>query len=192
MRLLHIITSLEIGGAQRLLSDLLPLQRKYGYEIKLLVFKHVDNTFSRCISKCGIDIICINCDNYYSISNVNKLTHIIKDFDIVHVHLFPTLYWAALAVLNCNNVKLVYTEHSTHNKRRDRWYFRPIEKYIYGKYNKIISISQQTQSNLTKWLDANVNDSRFVVIENGINIESFNLSLPLRSKKQIIMVSRFA
>ena len=28
MRLLHIILSLDIGGAQRLLSDLLPLQKQ--------------------------------------------------------------------------------------------------------------------------------------------------------------------
>ena len=48
MRLLHIILSLDIGGAQRLLSDLLPLQ-KQNNDVKLLVLKGVDTVFQRTI-----------------------------------------------------------------------------------------------------------------------------------------------
>lgn len=192
MRILHVILSLEIGGAQRLLSDLLPLQKQYN-EVKLLVFNGVDTSFQTSIEASGIDIIDLHCRNFYNPLIVKKLLHFIKQCDVVHVHLFPTLYWVALAAYQCRGVKLVYTEHSTHNKRRDKILFRPIERYIYSKYDKLISISQQTQNSLMEWLKAKQCDKRFVVIENGVNLTVFSSVTPVPTdKKQIIMVSRFA
>ena len=40
MNILHVITSLEIGGAQRLLSDLIPLQAKTDTILFLVVEPH--------------------------------------------------------------------------------------------------------------------------------------------------------
>lgn len=192
VRILHIISSLEIGGAQRLLSDLLPLQ-KQGNVVKLLVLKRVDTGFQRSIEASGIEIIDLHCKNFRNPLIVNRLIPYMKQCDIAHVHLFPTLYWVALAARKCKEVKLVYTEHSTHNKRRDEVLFRPIERYIYSKYDKLIGISQQTQDNLMKWLQARQSDKRFVVIENGVNLEAFSSVTSIATdRKQIIMVSRFA
>ena len=36
MKILHIITSLELGGAEKLLSELIPLQKELGYDVCLL------------------------------------------------------------------------------------------------------------------------------------------------------------
>lgn len=192
MKILHLILSLEIGGAQRLLSDLLPLQQKKN-EVMLLVFKGVDSSFQTSIEKRGIEIVDLHCDNFFNPLVVKKLIPFMKWCDIAHVHLFPTLYWAAIAAYWCKNVKLVYTEHSTHNKRRDKFFLRPIERYIYNKYDRLICISQQTQDNLQEWLKAKQNDKRFVVIENGVNLTAFSsLSSVSVERKQIIMVSRFA
>lgn len=192
MRILHIISSLEIGGAQRLLSELLPLQKKNN-EVRLLVFKRVNTSFQTSIEASGVEFISLHCKYFYNPLIIKKLIPFIKQCDIVHVHLFPTLYWVAMAAYKCKGVKLVYTEHSTHNKRRDINFFRPIERYIYGKYDKLISISQQTQYCLMDWLKAQQDDKRFIVIENGVNLTSFSSRVPIATdKKQIIMVSRFA
>lgn len=141
MRLLHIILSLDIGGAQRLLSDLLPLQ-KQNNDVKLLVLKGVDTVFQRTIEASGIEIIDLHCRSFHNPLIIKKLIPFMKKCDIVHVHLFPTLYWVALAVHWCKGVRLVYTEHSTYNKRRDKVMFRPIECYIYRKYDKLIGIAE--------------------------------------------------
>lgn len=59
MRLLHIILSLDIGGAQRLLSDLLPLQ-KQNNDVKLLVLKGVDTVFKELLRPVVLKLlICI-------------------------------------------------------------------------------------------------------------------------------------
>ncbi len=191
MKILHIILSLEMGGAQRILSDLLPLQQQN--DVKLLVLRGVDTVFQRIIEESGIEIIDLFCKSFYNPLIIRKLVPFVKQSDIVHVHLFPTLYWVALAACQCKGVKLIYTEHSTHNKRRGKALFRPIERYIYGKYDKLISISQQTQDSLMEWLKAKLDDKRFIVIENGVNLVAFSSVAPIDTdKKQIIMISRFA
>jgi len=188
MKLLHIISSLEIGGAQRLLSDLLPVQKEQGLDVELLVNVRVENEFTAKIEDAGVKITSLNIPNLYSLSNIIRLRGIIKQYDVVHVHLFPSVYWVAIASIGLN-VKLVYTEHSTSNRRREKTYLRPIEKLVYRQYDKIISISQQVQDALQAWLWAK--NERFVVINNGVDVERFSLLRRPIAPKSLIMVSRF-
>lgn len=190
MRVLHVISSLEIGGAQRLLSDILPLMAKEN-DVTLLVNKEVENDFSHKIKEAGVKIVNCGCPNLHSPKNIFRVARLAKEYDIVHIHLFPTVYWAAFASL-ITPMKLVYTEHSTLNRRRGKWYFKPIEKFVYSRYKKVISISQQTQEALTGWLDTKAGDPRFVVINNGVNLSSFqDLKEEKLYPKTLIMVSRF-
>lgn len=188
MRILHVISSLEIGGAQRLLADLLPLQAKT-IDVSLLVYERVHNDFENAIERAGIEVFNLDEHDFYNPGVILHLRSIFKSYDLVHAHLFPTIYWASLAARGLD-VKLVYTEHSTSNSRRNKWYFRPIECFMYGRYDRIISISQQTQESLTEWLGRY--DERFVVINNGVDTRRFaSINVPLRPKS-LIMVSRFA
>lgn len=188
MRILHVITSLEIGGAQRLLADLLPLQVT-SEDVTLLVYERVYNDFEKILEHVGIKIVCLNEHNFHNPSIIFRLRKIFKDYDLVHAHLFPTIYWSSLAARGLK-VKLVYTEHSTSNSRRNKWYFRPIEHFMYGRYDRIISISQQTQDALTSWLGQH--DKRFVVINNGVDTKKFASVKSAVIPKSLIMVSRFA
>lgn len=188
MRVLHIIASLEIGGAQRLLADLLPLQAA-SEEVTLLVYEHVNNYLEKTIEQTGIKILCLDEYNFHNPRIVFRLRKIFKDYDLVHAHLFPTIYWVSLAARGLK-VKLIYTEHSTSNSRRNKWYFRSIERFMYARYDKIISISQQTQDALTSWLGKH--DGRFVVINNGVDTKKFASVKEPVIPKSLIMVSRFA
>jgi glycosyltransferase involved in cell wall biosynthesis len=190
MKILHIISSLEIGGAQRLLSDILPLMAKEN-EVTLLVNKEVDNDFATKIKSAGISIIECGCPNIHSPKNILIIAQLAKGYDVVHVHLFPTIYWAAFASL-ITPLNLCYTEHSTSNKRRGKWYFRPIELFVYSRYKKIISISQKTQDALTKWLKVKGKDTRFEIINNGVALATFEGLKNNRTRPStLIMVSRF-
>lgn len=190
MRILHIIASLEIGGAQRLLSDMLPLMAR-DHEVTLLVNEDVDNDFSRRVKLAGVHVITTGVIPLHSPKNIIALRRLMKGYDVVHVHLFPMLYWASLASL-FTPVHLVYTEHSTSNRRRNKWYFRPLERFIYSRYQQIISISQQTQDALTRWLGVKQTNPRFVVINNGVNLSTFrDLNQQRDYPHTLIMVSRF-
>ena len=189
MKVLHVISSLEIGGAQRLLSDILPIQKQQGIDVSLMVLKSEDNDFSRKVSEAGVPIIPLNVKSFRNPFLAFKVRNIIKGYDVVHAHLVHALYICSLAARGLKT-KLIYTEHSTSNNRRGKAYVRPIEKFIYGRYNKLISISQQTQDALQDWLQSN--DDRFIVINNGVDTKAFGNIHKGVIPKSLIMVSRFA
>lgn len=189
MKVLHVISSLEIGGAQRLLSDLLPIQKQQGIDVSLLVLKSEDNDFTQKVQDAGVPIISLNVKSFRNPFLAFKVRSIIKDYDVVHAHLVHALYVCSLAARGLK-IKLIYTEHSTSNNRRGKAYVRPIEKFIYGRYNKLISISQQTQDALQDWLQSN--DDRFIVINNGVDTKAFANIHKEVIPNSLIMVSRFA
>lgn len=188
MKILHIISSLEVGGAQKLLSDLLPLLAQK-HEVTLLINNDIDNAFTARVKAAGVTIVESHLP-VYSWKNIFFIRKMLSSYDIVHVHLFPIVYWAAFASL-FKRTALVYTEHSTSNKRRGKWYLRPIEQFVYSRYKCIISISRQTQEALTTWLKAADDDKRFVTINNGIDLTAYGGERLRRTIRTVIQVSRF-
>lgn len=128
---------------------------------------------------------------------VSRLRPYIKSADIVHVHLFPSSYIVALANIGINK-PLVFTEHSTHNRRRDKSYLRSLERWVYSRYTKIGCISEATAANLKEWIGKELASSRIEVIENGIDLTVYQNAEPKparelfgREGKPLLMVSRF-
>ena len=182
---------LSVGGASRLISEILPLMRKQE-TIAFLINQVVNDSFLHLLQEAEIKVIKIDSYNLYNPFIIYKMIKYLRKYDIIHVHLFPSLYLVALANMFVGK-PLVFTEHSTYNKRRGKKYLRPIEKWVYGRYKKIISISKLTENNLKTWLGAKKDDKRFLVVNNGINLDSFK---SCRREKvypnTLIMIARFA
>lgn len=188
MKVLHIIPSMEIGGAQKLLSDLLPLQMKQA-DVTLLVFRSVKNALVDKLVEAGVKIVSLDVKSVYDPLVIFRLKKYIKGYDVVHVHLFPALYWVAFASRGVEG-KFVYTEHSTSNSRRGKRWLLPLERMVYGKYSEVISISPQTQTALNGWIGREC--SREVIL-NGIDVEAFaRAASGVQTSDSIVMVSRFA
>lgn len=193
IRVLHVISSLEIGGAQRLTSDLLPELKEEGVEVSLLVNRRLFNEFEDNLERANIEILSINSKKNFNISLIWTILKLKNKYDIIHAHLFPALYLVAIAGA-IGGTKLVYTEHSTTNRRRHHRIFKWIEKCVYHKYNIVVSVSEDVQINIKKWLNvSSPNNVKFVVIQNGINCNSF-----VRERMKgdydvtLLMVSRFS
>lgn len=188
MNIIHIISSMDIGGAQRLLADLLPLQMR-NHHVTLLVMKSMNNDFTETIKAAGIDIISVGTESYYSLRNIPKLIKMTRGYDIIHLHLTHALYGMAVASLFETRTMLV-TEHSTYGRLREKKYMRWIERWVYGRCKCIVSISPETQSSIQSWIH-DCSASRYVVIENGVNLSHFKLK-STSVNRSLIMVSRFA
>lgn len=197
LRILHVINSLETGGAQRLIGDLLPaLDDATTGSVSVVVFHRSNSGIESRLKEMGISVISLNTKER-SLSAIAKLIPYIKKADIIHAHLFPTCYMVALANIVCRK-PLIYTEHSTHNKRRDHKWLRPLEKLVYGRYNRIVCISNATAVNLERWIGKKICDDKIRIIHNGIDLSKFRhikpsdqTSLFGRSGIPILMISRF-
>lgn len=172
MKILFISPVLSIGGTSKLMSEIIPMINAYkGIEVDFLISRCVNDAFMPLFNKADIKVHTLNLSAYNPLI-IFKIAKYLKRYDVIHVNLFPLQYWTAIANLVCRK-PMVYTEHNTYNDRRDKWYLRVVEKWVYKRYRKIISISEATQVNLKKWLNAANDDKRFVVINNGVNLESF-------------------
>jgi glycosyltransferase involved in cell wall biosynthesis len=181
------------------------MKNNYNIDVEVLLLTDKGNVFDKKLKENNIKIIVSPHKKVRSIKNIFYILKHIKrnQYDIVHSHLFPCNYWASIVskLIFKNKPKFITTEHSTHNKRRDKFYFRPIEKFIYSSYDTIISISKGTEENLMSWIKPKSKD-KFVVIENGINLEDFIHAEPYKksdldssfdeSTKLLCMVGSFS
>ncbi|REE83085.1 glycosyltransferase involved in cell wall biosynthesis [Lutibacter oceani] len=173
MKVLQVINSLNTGGAEKLVLETLPLYNKKGIAMDLLVLDGANYPFLKTLKK-------QQCCKIYSLTNksiynpflIFKIIPYFKKYDVIHVHLFPALYWVAFAsMLNLKKPKIIYTEHNTTNTRRSSAIFRLVDKFIYKRYTKIVTISKEVDLNLRSHL--NFKPSKFKLINNGINLKNY-------------------
>jgi glycosyltransferase involved in cell wall biosynthesis len=184
MKVLHITNSLGMGGAEKLLEEAIPLYNNLGIPTDILLFDGTEFPFFKSLKKTNPEnVFVLNANSVYNPLNVLKIIPYLKKYDIIHVHLFPALYWVAFAkIISFYKGKLVYTEHSTNNKRRKSSLFRILDKFIYKKYNKIIAITDEVKDALISHL--NLKDiTKITVIFNGVNLSKIINAKTLNKKE---------
>jgi len=231
MKILHVITSLRTGGAEKLMVDLLPRLKhiinddyerfasatmmggKYddheryagatmkgarydNNDVELLVFDGVRTPFYEELEGRGMKIHSLgeNCSVYDPLF-VFKLIPFLKRFDIVHTHNTACQMFVAMANVFVGT-RIVTTEHNTSNRRRGKWYWKLMDKWMYKQYSDIICISCQTEANLREHL---VNNEalcgKIKTIYNGVDVKCFAEAQPLdvdkAGKNIIVMVAAF-
>lgn len=202
LKVLHVINDLNVGGAENLVTELLPVLEDKGIKCDLLLLDGRETYLKKVLSgKFNISIYSIGTRiNIYNPFILFKIPSYIRNYDIVHSHLFPAQYWIALAkVLFFVKTRLVTTEHSTINRRRKSLIFKFLEKYIYDKYESIIAVSSAAEKNLR--IHLNDFSSKIRVINNGINLSSIFeagkyekkelLGISDENTRLILMVARF-
>ncbi|WP_297406152.1 glycosyltransferase [uncultured Cetobacterium sp.] len=191
MKILHIITSLELGGAEKLLLDLIPSQKKQGVEVELLVLDTKNQVFLEDFKKRGIKVNITKINNKKSFKNIFEIVKLIKKekFDVVHAHLIHSQIWTSLAKRMVKNVEFITTEHSTSNNRRKKSIYKILDKMIYSSYDKVVAISEGTAESLVKWIGISM--KKLEIIENGVSLRAFMGRSKERKGDKLIMVSRF-
>ncbi|WP_456314084.1 glycosyltransferase [Pseudomonas shirazensis] len=200
MKILQIINNLETGGAEKLLVEIIPLFVKKNVKMDLLMINQIDSPFLKQLTdKNCCEIYSLGFKSLYNPLNIFKIAKYFKSYDIIHVHLFPAQYWVVLAkIITFSKVKLIFTEHSTSNKRIQNRAFIFFERTIYHHYSKVICITQEVKNVLESHIGLS---DKYVVIENGVNLENIHLANPLtkseihpyidENDKLLIQVSAF-
>lgn len=202
MRILHIITSLRTGGAERLVVDLLPRIRRRGHQVELLLFDGTGTPLLETLRQQGIVVRALG-RGYQQMWNplhAIRLKRFLnrEKYDIVHTHNTPCQLLSALAA-GKNAPALVTTEHNTFNRRRKWRFYGTVDRLMYGKYDHVACVSEKTRRNLEARLRPGRAIPELSVVPNGIDLDRFGYpgheaSLRCRGdhdKKIIIMIAAF-
>lgn len=147
MKILHVIDDLSMGGGQNLLIGLAGIQQKRGNQVTVLALRQCkDKVVTKKIEGEGVKVEAhTERVGLHNPLQIFLLIPWLKKYDVIHVHLFPALYWVGFAnLLTGKRSKLVYTEHSTKNRRRSHPVLRRVDDFVYKHcYNKIIACADK-------------------------------------------------
>lgn len=186
MRVLQIINRMmRGGGAEKFVLDLVvALSKVKDVEVEVLsISTPLNDDYIEILETYDIKHSILS-KKLHSFINLKTLKNFIENrhYDIVHVHLFPALYYAAFIPNWDSKCKLIYTEHSTTNRRR-KPFFKIIETFIYKKYSSIFAISDKVKEKLQNHVQLkNVN-----IINNGINIQNIITTNPTDIKETLCL-----
>lgn len=185
-KVLHIINSVHGGGAERLVNEWAASTSKQLPITVLSIMKLPDQYANH------PNYISLNCRRTYSIGALFKLARYIKNYDVIHVHLFPCQLYVAILSLFFHR-KFITTEHNTSNRRRDKKLFRYIDRWMYRRYQTIGCISAPVEKNLKD----HVSQINTLVIPNGINLQRIRKSIGYSKKDlgyadDIVLVGMFS
>ena len=204
MRILQVITSLDMGGAETLVVNLIPRLQALGHTADLCVFDGTETPLTHRLKKESpqTKIFALG-HGVYNPLYILKLVKIMKNYDIIHTHnSSPQLFVAIASLFSRTNI--VSTEHNTSNRKRNWKWYRPIESWMYGRYNHVICISKIAEEKLReymggKWLVKSSNKYKSITtINNGIDVNAISKAEPCKellnlkeSRKSILMVAGF-
>jgi len=162
---IHIITEPKAGGAEYLVRYLNENLYKYGISSEALFISNEKGV------KLNENEYCLGLKSPRSILAAKHIRSFLKerleisDKLIIHSHLTWPLYYVPLATLGIN-CKLIFTEHSTSNKRREIKLLKKFEKKVYDKYDEVICVSKGVRDSLIHWLSP-INEQKIRVVYNG-------------------------
>ncbi len=137
MRVLHVVSSLNVGGAERFVIDLASEQQtNQGLSVGILNMGHQGEPLEAEIIKEEF--------NLHFATKITTIRQILKNYDLVHVHSSHSLLRVLLATL-FSNTRVIYTRHNERVHQTLKW------KCIYllarFKLDKMIFVAEKAKEN---------------------------------------------
>jgi glycosyltransferase involved in cell wall biosynthesis len=141
IRLLLVVDSLEVGGAERQVVDLAVALRRNGYEV--VVACSIAGDLSAALEEAGIPVRPLLrrlVKRRLSPAYAWRLRRLLQRerFDLVHAHIYASAVAAAIATLG-TGIPVVITEHTEASWQT--WRARWVSRWVYRRAERIIAVS---------------------------------------------------
>ncbi|MDD4188413.1 MAG: glycosyltransferase family 4 protein [Bacilli bacterium] len=168
IKILHIIDSLGLGGAQTVVKGVFEFQ-KNNKNIFLFALRNRDILME--VKHANVQIF--NSSKKYSFAPLFALRDLIKreEISILHCHLFKSqIFGLLLKKIWFRNIKLIFHEHGEIFENHITYilFMRASRSTI----NRIIAVSNATKENLTA--KAGIKDNKIQVLYNFVDLNKFN------------------
>lgn len=175
IKIAFVITSLEVGGAEKVLLDLVSKIDQVRFEIKVFIIKkNMNSIYDLRLQNINIDCVYLNKKTkiFFDVFTTFKLTKQLKKFkpNIIHSHLKSASFVFFYKLFN-KSVKWLHTIH-TIASIDTKYLRRPIMGYLYRhKYIFPVAVSESVK--LSAMSTYKLKDEIIQVIYNGVMIEDY-------------------
>jgi len=174
-RILHLISSGGLFGAENVLLSLSIELKKHNYETYIGLFNNLYNShleLAKEARKNNLDVVIFPCRWRFDLRTILLIRRFIKEknINIVHCHGYKSNFYGLLSSL-CLDVKLISTCHNWIGIGHKMKFYENLDKFVLNKFNKIIAVSSKIKKDV---LISGIRPSKVSVIDNGVNIQKFN------------------
>ena len=171
-KILYVITSLGLGGAEKLLLSYLKKLDHNKYKFYVCSLREKPDDLLIEISKYAevTNLQIGNKFNPIAIFYLLKLLRQVKP-DIIHTHLFQARFYTSIAYLFYKNSILITHKHNNVNPRKHS-IFIVLEMLSISFNKKVIAISQSVKNSLIRY--EFVSEKKINVIHNGVDCQKFD------------------
>jgi glycosyltransferase involved in cell wall biosynthesis len=183
MKILHCVSSLQVGGAEKLVKNLSLAQQESGKEVSILSFGHTTDEFQQVLSQSKVKVHNIAGNLLKRQVQIIKL---INNFDVIHIH-SPAVIRAFLLIFPVLLPKtVIYTIHGevSPSLKGIKTSHRVARYYV----NYTFAVSDKTRlkaGELFSWPK-----DKIKVIKNGVSVSPLSLNKTNKSKVILGTVSR--
>ena len=179
MRVLHIISSGGMYGAEAVILNLSRTLNEHGHSSLLGIFSNSSNPnlqlHERALAE-GIESHLIPCNGQIDRTVLTSIRALAAttNADLVHAHGYKADVYTYLA-LRKTSAPLVSTCHTWYDDNRLVWLYGVIDRKVLRHFNAVIAVSDDVRNRL---LDSGVQANRIHFVRNGIDLRPFTNATP--------------
>lgn len=186
-KIIHIIDGLGIGGAERMLVDLVTRLDSSHYDILVVWLTPEQDALVPVLHRAGIRTLCVAKKSKIGLQlyrDLRKLCAAEKP-DIVHTHLFASDVWGTIAALDAGVPYVVSTEHNIN--RAEGKVKHMLKTYVRKQQHAIAAVSGAVRNAIIRESGERI-APRVSVIYNAITIERFFSTTKRQNPRPVIAV----
>lgn len=140
LSVLHMVSSLLIGGAERFVLDLCQQQRSDGIKTQIFSFGREDDPL---VSECdalNLNVIFNRGHKFFALARIHR---ILRKVDVIHIHSPHVLKFIAPILPLIGKRKIIYTRHGAAPLENPTW--QVLHKYCEKYIHTITFVSEESQ-----------------------------------------------
>ncbi len=177
-RVLHMVLSLECGGMEQVVVDLVRLSQANGHRAEVLCFER-HGELAEQLTQDGVPIHCLNKPAGLQLGIRKEIARLLNAIrpDVVHTHQIGTLFYAGPLARRYGVGALLHTEHGKEysNRQRTRWLARLAARHV----ETFCCVSDDTARHVLE--NHIVSRRKIKIVYNGIDVDRFQIAMPARS-----------
>jgi glycosyltransferase involved in cell wall biosynthesis len=186
MRILHIISSSGMYGAEAVILNLSRMLRESGQTSILAVFANSSNPnlqLHEAANKEGIESHLIPCSGQIDRVAISKIRELVQDtrVDVVHAHGYKADIYLYLALRGAR-VPILSTCHTWYDNNLTVTLYGMADRWVLRSFDAVVAVSDEVVKRLLK---AGVQNDRIHEIRNGIDLRPFDGAKPSLPKPEI-------
>lgn len=175
IRVVHIINSMEVGGAQRQVLNLFQAADRARFDLRLICLAE-KGAFGEQLEREGFPVRVIGKGRRVSLAMLMKLVSVLREWkpDVVHCSVFTANLWGRGAAILAGVPMVIAHEQSTVSL--EKWYRRLIDRVLSWKTHRILAVSDDLRRRIVE--EEEIAPRRVAVLYNAIDCASVQAAEP--------------